>query len=230
MGTHNSQNLLIDADDTLWENNIYFERVIQKVTELLGRAGGDTGDFRTELDDTERRRIPLTGYGTVNFTYSLVETFQRLLPPGADPTLPAQVQQLSLAILEHPMEIFQGVPETLAYLSSRHALHLLTKGDPEEQSRKIRASALGGCFRSIQILPEKNTQTYFAILARHGWEGSCSWMIGNSPRSDINPALAAGMNAVYIPHIHTWTLEHEKPAEHPGLLELANFSDLRLHF
>ncbi len=230
MDTHNSRNLLIDADDTLWENNIYFERVIQEVQEILGRAGGGTMNFRTELDDTERRRIPLTGYGTVNFTHSLVETFQRLLPPGADPTLPAQVHQLSLAILEHPMEIFRGVPETLAYLSTRHALFLVTKGDPEEQSRKIRASALEGYFRSIEILAEKNTRTYSALLARHGWEGSCCWMIGNSPRSDINPALAAGMNAVYIPHIHTWTLEHEEPAEHPGLLELAKFSDLRLHF
>ncbi len=230
MGIQNSQNLLIDADDTLWENNIYFERVIQEVQALLCRARADTRSFRTELDETERRRIPLTGYGTVNFTHSLVETFQRLLPPGADPTLPAQVQQLSLAILEHPMEIFQGVPETLAYLSTRHALFLVTKGDPEEQSRKIRASALAGYFRSIEILPEKNTRTYSALIARHGWEGSCSWMIGNSPRSDINPALAAGMKAVYIPYIHTWTLEHEEPAEHPGLLELANFSDLRLHF
>ncbi len=230
MGTHNSQNLLIDADDTLWENNIYFERVIQEVRDILSRAGADTRDFRTELDNTERRRIPLTGYGTVNFTHSLVETFQRLLPPGSDPTLPARVQRLSMAILDHPMEIFQGVPETLAYLSSRHALHLLTKGDPEEQSRKIRASALEGYFRSIEILPEKNTQTYATLLARHGWEGSCSWMIGNSPRSDINPALAAGLNAVYIPHTHTWTLEHEDPVEHPGLLELATFSDLTIYF
>jgi len=132
--------------------------------------------------------------------------------------------------MEHPMEIFQGVPETLAYLSSRHVLHLVTKGDPEEQSRKIRASALEGYFRSIEILPEKNTRIYTTILTRHGWEGSSSWMIGNSPRSDINPALAAGMNAVYIPHVHTWTFEHEKPVEHPGLLELANFSDLKFHF
>lgn len=230
MGLHDSQNLLIDADDTLWENNIYFERVIQEVQALLASTGADTRNFRSKLDDTERRRIPLTGYGTVNFTHSLVETFRQLAPANADPTLPVQVEQLSLAILEHPLEIFQGVPETLAYLSTRHSLFLVTKGDPKEQSRKIQASALAPYFRGIEILPEKNTQVYSALLAREGWEGSCSWMIGNSPRSDINPALAAGMNAVYIPHVHTWTLEHEEPAQHPGLLELASFSDLRLHF
>ena len=230
METLASQNLLIDADDTLWENNIYFEQVIREVRQLLERAGADTGNFRVELDETERRRIPLTGYGTINFTRSLVETFEKFLPRGADPRLAAEVQQLSLAIQDHPMEIFAGVPETLAYLSARHSLHLVTKGDPAEQSRKIESSALSGYFRGIEILGEKNAQAYSELLDRHGWERSCSWMIGNSPRSDINPALAAGINAVYIPHIHTWTLEHEEPTEHPGLLELQRFSDLRFHF
>jgi putative hydrolase of the HAD superfamily len=225
-----SQNLLIDADDTLWENNIYFERVIHEVQLILERAGANTSRFRVELDETERRRIPLTGYGTINFTQSLVETFEKFLPRGADPRLAAEVQHLSLAIQDHPMEVFADVPETLAYLSTRHSLHLVTKGDPAEQSRKIEASALSGYFRSIEILGEKNTQAYAQLLDHHRWDGSISWMIGNSPRSDINPALAAGMNAVYIPHIHTWTLEHEEPAEHPGLLELQKFSDLRFHF
>jgi putative hydrolase of the HAD superfamily len=227
---HNSQNLLIDADDTLWENNIYFERVIRQVQALLDRAGADTSNFRSTLDDTERRRIPLTGYGTVNFTQSLMETVTRIMPPGADPALPAQVRHLALSILDHPIEVIDGVPDTLDYLSERHTLFLVTKGNPEEQSRKIRESALESYFSGIEILPEKNTQAYTSLLARHGWNGPVSWMIGNSPRSDINPALAAGMNAVYIPHVHTWTLEHEEPIQHSGLLELASFSDLRLHF
>lgn len=230
MGIVNSRNLLVDADDTLWENNIYFERVVQEVRTLLDLVGGDSSTFRAELDENERRRIPLHGYGTVNFTNALVETVKIFLPPDSDPMLPAKVRQMSLAILDHPMEIFAGVPETLAYLSSRHSLFLVTKGDREEQSGKIQASNLQGYFRSVEILPEKNTRAYFQLLDRHGLEHSCSWMIGNSPRSDINPALAAGMNAVYIPHKHTWILEHEEPAEHPSLIELGKFSDLRLHF
>ncbi len=225
-----SQNLLIDADDTLWENNIYFERVIQQVQALLARFGVDTTDFRTRLDDTERRRIPLTGYGTVNFTTSLMETVTNLLPPGSDPELPAQVERMSLAILHHPIELIDGVQDTLAYLSARHILFLVTKGNPEEQSRKIHASALQGYFRGVEILHEKNTHAYASLLSRHGWDGADSWMIGNSPRSDINPALASGMKAVYIPHPHTWTLEHEEPARQPGLLELTCFSELRLYF
>ncbi len=224
------QNLLVDADDTLWENNIYFERVIREVVSLLERSGIDTNGFRAQLDDTERRRIPIHGYGTVNFTRSLLETVGTFRPPHADNFIPAQVEKLSFSILDHPVEIIEGVPETLSYLAGRHELFLVTKGNPEEQSRKIRSSNLRAYFRGVEILPEKNAQAYAELLSRHGWEGSNSWMIGNSPRSDINPALAAGMHAVYIPHPHTWTLEHEEPADHPHLLELEKFADLKLHF
>jgi len=224
------QDLLIDADDTLWENNIYYERVIREVLALLEKTGADASGFRTALDDTERHRIPLSGYGTVHFTRSLVDTFGTFLVSGADPALLEQVERISLAILHHPLEIFPGVPETLDYLSGRHALYLVTKGDFQEQGRKIRDSDLRGYFHGVEILVEKNIQAYSLLLERLRLNPARTWMIGNSPRSDINPALAAGMNAVYIPHEHTWTLEHEEPAHHPRLLELRVFSDLRRHF
>lgn len=224
------QNLLIDADDTLWENNIYFERVIQEVKTLLVDAGADIEDFRHNLDETERKRIPLTGYGTVNFTDSLVETAGKYLPQGSDTGLLAKIRRMALAILDHPIEIFQGVPETLDYLSGRHSLLLVTKGNAEEQAQKIRKSRLQDYFRSVEILHEKDPRAYSEILARHAFDPASSWMIGNSPRSDVNPALAVGMNAIYIPHRHTWSFEHEEPASRAGLLELDRFSDLRLHF
>jgi putative hydrolase of the HAD superfamily len=224
------QNLLVDADDTLWENNIYYERVIKEVLALLDHRGTDARGFRAELDLTERRRIPTHGYGTVNFTNSLVETFLRFLPPGSDPRLADRVERLSLSIRDHPMEILEGVPETLDYLSRRHSLSLVTKGNPEEQMDKIRRSDLQEYFERIEILPEKNSGAFAALIRRHGWLPSSCWMIGNSPRSDVNPALAAGMHAVYIPHPHTWTLEHEEPLKHPDLMKLERFSDLAHHF
>jgi putative hydrolase of the HAD superfamily len=224
------KNLFIDADDTLWENNVYFERVIQEVQSVLRNEGVAIDNFRFELDETERRRIPLTGYGTVNFTESLVETFERFLPANSDPALIERVRELSLSIQDHPLEIFPAVPETLEYLSDRHSLFLVTKGNPAEQTQKINRSSLRDYFRDIEIVREKDISTYSSLLVRHNLESSKTWMIGNSPRSDINPALAAGMNAVYIPHKHTWTFEHEEAAQHPCLLELEKFSDLRLHF
>jgi len=224
------QTLLIDADDTLWENNIYYERVIQEAVMLLDGAGVDPQAFRATLDEAERARIPLQGYGTLNFTRSLVETFRRFQPPDAHPTLSERVHRLSLSIREHPIEIIETVPETLAYLSNRHDLHLVTKGNREEQSRKVRDSKLRNYFQSVEILPEKDTPAFIRLLDRRGWERSRTWMIGNSPRSDINPALEVGISAVYIPHRHTWTFEQEHPMDHPKLMMLERFSDLKQHF
>lgn len=224
------QNLLIDADDTLWENNIYFERVIATAQEMLRAFGVDPKAFREHLNSLEKRHIVVHGYGTLNFARSLVNAFEDFLPDGADPTLRPQVETIALGIRNHPLEILDGVPETLGYLARRHSLHLVTKGDPVEQSRKIESSQLAPYFSTIEILQEKNTDTYRDLLRRHSWDPSHTWMIGNSPRSDINPAISAGLNAVFIPHQHTWELEHEEPVRHPRVLSLKRFADLQRHF
>ncbi len=228
-GNH-SQILLIDADDTLWENNIYFERVIASVQEMLRPFGVSPNEFRSSLNNAERQHIVTHGYGTENFTRSLVMTFERFVNPGTDGSLASEVRELGMGIMDHPLEILDGVEETLEYLSPRHSLFLVTKGNTAEQSRKIGASRLGSYFREVEILAEKNTDTFQNLVEKHGWDPQRTWMIGNSPRSDINPALKAGINAVLIPHPHTWILEHEEPVQHPRLLELRKFSELRNHF
>jgi putative hydrolase of the HAD superfamily len=230
LGNNHSQTLLIDADDTLWENNIYFERVIASVQEMLQPMGITPGEFRAHLNDAERQHIVTHGYGTENFTRSLVATFERFLPQGGDPALAARVRDLGLCIMHHPLEILDGVLETLEYLAAHHALFLVTKGDHGEQSRKIEASKLRSYFNGVEILSEKNAGTFKHLVGKHSWDPGRTWMIGNSPRSDINPAISAGINAVYIPHPHTWVLEHEEPVQHPRLLELGSFSELRHHF
>jgi len=222
------QNLLIDADDTLWENNVYFERVIEEVKTMLEPFGIDPQVFRKHLDALERKHIAIYGYGTLNFTRSLLQTLEELVPSGRD--LRHRVETLGLDILNRPLEIIEGVPQTLEYLSGRHLLYLVTKGDPDEQSRKVGRSGLAGYFKGVEILPEKTAWTYEQLRNQHGWHPQRTWMIGNSPRSDINPAVSAGLNAVFIPHPHTWILEHEEPASDPRVLLLEKFTDLRLHF
>ncbi len=224
------QNLLIDADDTLWENNVYFERVIEAVQAILQPFGVSPQAFRKHLDNLECEHIPTYGYGTLNFTRSLVQAFEESLPPNADAALIRQVEELGLGIMNRPLEIIEGVPETLKYLSGRHSLYLVTKGDPREQSRKVESSRLGGYFRTVEIVSEKNPAVYRHLTERHAWDPSRTWMIGNSPRSDINPAITAGLNAVFIPHPNTWILEHEEPQSDPRVLQVEKFSDLRLHF
>jgi putative hydrolase of the HAD superfamily len=143
----------------------------------------------------------------------------------------AQVHQRVMELERTPPKILDGVPETLAYLTERHRLILFTKGEPAEQAAKVERSGLQGFFEAIEIVPEKDTVTYSNLVHKHKIVKAHGWMIGNSPRSDINPALKVGLNAVYIPHQHTWQLEHETVLAGSGkLVILPAFRELRGHF
>ena len=131
------------------------------------------------------------------------------------------------------MEVIEGVPETLEYLAARHDLTLFTKGHPDEQRMKIDRSGLARFFHHAEIVKEKHVAAYLSLGEAKGFHPPSTWMIGNSPKSDINPALAAGYNAVFLPHPRTWILEHEelRPAEPPArLLVLEEFGELRGYF
>lgn len=220
--------LLIDADDTLWENNIYFERAIHAFITFLNHSRLTPQEVRAVLDDVER----LMGYGSVNFTRSLVETYRRLAERDLEDEDVQQVRQFGEQIRSHPLQLLDGVKETLDYLSARHDLALLTKGDFEEQKLKVERSGIEGYFREVVIVQEKDVATYHRVVGELQVDPQRTWMIGNSPRSDINPALGAGLNAVYIPHPHTWHLEHEEVqnAGNGQVLTLSAFTDLRSHF
>jgi putative hydrolase of the HAD superfamily len=134
-------------------------------------------------------------------------------------------------ILECPMQVIDGVAETLEYLSSRHDLTLFTKGHPEEQKLKIDRSSLGAFFGHTAIVKEKDAAAYRKLMEDRGMSPDRTWMIGNSPKSDINPALEAGLNAVFVPHPHTWVLEKQEIVPRNGrLLTVERFEDLRRHF
>lgn len=220
--------LLIDADDTLWENNIYFEQAIHEFISFLNHSHLTPAEVRAVLDEVEH----LMGYGSINFTKSLVETYRRLTERDFVEEDLQQVRRFGDQIRAHPMQLLNGVQETLDYLLPRHDLTLLTKGDIEEQKLKVEQSGLEHYFKQVLIVQEKNTETYHRVTEESHIEQKQIWMIGNSPRSDINPALAAGLNAVFIAHPHTWRLEHEE-VEHIGngqLLTLPTFTELRKHF
>jgi len=126
--------------------------------------------------------------------------------------------------------LLPGVEETLAYLASRHDLTLFTKGNPEEQKLKLDRSGLGVFFGHAAIVKEKNAESYSLLVEERGLDKARTWMIGNSPKSDINPALEVGLNAVFIPHEHTWRLEHEEVCHSPRLLRIERFAQLQEHF
>src|SRR5579859_5165456 len=220
--------LLIDADDTLWENNIYFEQATHAFIEFLDHSHLTPAEVQAMIDEVEH----LMGYGSVNFTRSLVETYRRLAEREPQDEDIQRIERFGEQIRSHPIQLLDGVEETLNYLSPRHTLILLTKGDYEEQKLKVERSEIEQYFSQVIVVPEKDVAAYRRVVEELEIDPQQSWMIGNAPRSDINPALAAGLNAVYIPHPHTWHLEHEE-VEHVGdgqLLRLSAFAELREHF
>ncbi|MBZ5571735.1 MAG: HAD family hydrolase [Acidobacteriia bacterium] len=231
--SNGSQTLLIDADDTLWENNIYFERAIANFISFLNHHEYSPEEVREVLNNVERECIVSHGYGLHSFAHALVQTFERVAVEPLTPALHETISGFAHTIAEHPVEILRGVPETLQYLSQRHHLIMLTKGAMAEQSGKVERSGLKEYFVAIEIVAEKDESTYRSVVSKYDLATDSTWMIGNSPKSDINPALAAGLNAVFVPHDNTWILEHDEVAEAQPpsrLLVVDSFAALQQHF
>ena len=227
------QTLIFDADDTLWENNVYFERAIDDFIVWLDHSSLSAEEVRATLDEIQRANIRLHGYGAEMFGRSLRETWERLRSRDvADDDLPT-IMAFAERILRQEIELMPGVADTLAVLAPRHDLILLTKGHAEEQRLKVERSGIADRFAETVIVPEKDAAVYRVTVERLRASPATTWMIGNSPRSDVNPALVAGLNAVLIPHPLTWRLEHEEldGSGAPGrLLVVERFPDLLPHF
>jgi putative hydrolase of the HAD superfamily len=223
--------LVIDADDTLWENNIYFEAAFEEFVTFLDHSRLGPREIRAVLDEIESANSRIHGYGSLNFGRNLRQCYQGLAERQIRDTDLGTVMGFAERILECPMEVIEGVPETLEYLAHRHDLTLFTKGHPEEQRLKIERSGLGAFFAHAAIVKEKDSAAYRALALERGFDPALSWMIGNSPKSDINPDLEAGWNAVFVPHARTWTLERQEIEPREGkLLGVARFADLTMHF
>ncbi len=224
--------LIFDADDTLWENNIYFERAFEDFVEFLDHSTLTAAQVREILNEIEMVNSAIHGYGSVNFGRNLQQAYQHLAEREIRDEDLAQVMSLAERILEQPMELIEGVEETLEYLAGRHDLTLFTKGHPEEQRLKVDRSGLGRYFGHTAIVKEKDAAAYRRLIEERTLEPGRTWMIGNSPKSDINPALEAGLNAVLVPHPHTWVLERQDVCAGADgrFLRVERFRDLRAHF
>lgn len=230
-GVHHRQTLIFDADDTLWDNNVYFERVVEDYLDWLAHPTLDRTQVRRVIDDVERANVVTHGYGSRAFLANLAEAFQILNERPATAAERARIDELAADLIGHRVVLYPDVFATLRALGQRHELRLLTKGDPDEQHGKIEASGLAPLFASVQVVPEKDKDAYLRLLDRYGLDPRSSWMIGNSPKSDILPARAAGLSAVYIPNASTWVLENaDLDPDDSRVLTLRSFTHLLLHF
>lgn len=224
------QNLIIDGDDTLWENNIFFESAFEEFCRYLNHSQLQPDEIRSILDEIEIVNNKIHGYGTKNFARNLSQCYLRLAERAVEEHDLTRVISIAHQILEHEIQFMPEVEETIALLAEENTLTLFTKGNPEEQNRKIDASGLRPFFRRCEVVKEKNREAYRRLVTINGLDPARTWMVGNSPKSDINPALQAGLGAVYVPHERTWTLEREELISGERLLHVGNFGELRKLF
>src|SRR6202047_5208968 len=155
---------LIDVDEPLWENTIHFEKTITGFISQLEHLGYTAEYIRHILNETERKNIRQHGYGVRCFGRSLEETYLKLAEQMACKETVATIKQYVLELERTPPKILDGVPETLKYLTGRHRLILFTKGEAAEQAAKVERSGLQGFFEYIEIVNEKDPETYGALV------------------------------------------------------------------
>ncbi len=221
--------LLVDADDTLWENNVYFDSVIARTANRLTAYGVSAERTRETLLDIERQRTQAHGYGSLNFATSLEVLCEHVGVADAIDDLRPFLHAEIASLRRKRLEILPEVPETLAYLRRRHRLVLFTKGNHDEQWDKVVRSGLRELFHQVDVVREKDEPAYRDAARRLGIGTGSGWMIGNSPKSDILPARAAGLGAVFVPHPGTWALELAEVPEtaDPEILRVDRFAALR---
>ena len=202
--------IAFDADDTLWHNERIFLDAKGKYQRLLA-AYHDEEWIGERLDEAESRNIKHFGYGIKGFTLSMIETACDLTENRITGKEIQQIITFAREMLASPVELLEGVRETVGELSASYNLMVITKGDLFDQESKLARSGIGDHFGAFEIVPQKNAKTYKYILRRHQIRPEEFLMVGNSLKSDILPVLEAGAQAVYIPYETEWF--HEKVSE-----------------
>lgn len=222
--------LLIDADDTLWENNIFYMRCTTRFLDYLESLGCDRDTALETLQACQQEMLHTHGYSPEGFVAALGLACERSLrQDGDDPGVAdwvATARSLGEPVLSPPMVLLADVQPTLAALRPTSQLVLVTKGDEIIQQAKIQRSGLARLFDGQYIVREKSAHTYRRVAAELGLSPGHTWMVGNSPKSDINPAIEAGLGAIFIPHRHTWTAELQEIERPELVIPLQRFADL----
>ena len=218
--------ICVDADDTLWHNMRFFHQTQDALVRML-EPFADAGIARTALEACEIRNLKLYGYGAKAFTLSMIETALELGGDDVPAAVIRDILEAGKTLHAHPVELFEGIGETLGALAERARLVLVTKGDLFHQEAKLAASGLGDHFSGIEIVSDKRPATFAGIFARYGANPDRALMAGDSMRSDVLPALEAGAWAAYIPQPLGWSHEQRPaPSDHPRFVELQSLGAL----
>jgi putative hydrolase of the HAD superfamily len=219
--------IALDADDTLWHNETLYRKSRDEFVRLLGDAASEQTIVDT-LDATEGRNLELFGFGIKAYTLSLIETAVELTGGKISGAEIQHIIELARGLLNSPVELLDGVRETLPLLAAGYRLMLLTKGDLLDQERKLSHSGLAEYFSEVEIISRKDQASYARVLRRYSISPDRFMMVGNSLRSDVLPVLALGGSGVFIPFEIVWLHEQAEtpPADARGFYELKRFSEL----
>ena len=209
-----------DADDTLWHNESIFTMTQEKFREILSSHGPEVVD--QTFSSTQIKNLKIFGYGIKGFILSMIETSIEITDGEIKGNEIQQILDFGREMLAAPIELLPYVQEVVDELSKKYRLLLITKGDLIDQETKIARSGLADYFTGVEIVSDKNSETYEKILSRHDIVASRFIMIGNSMRSDIVPVVQIGGHAVHIPYDTTW--DHEQ--KHP-YIDPKNFKQLK---
>ena len=207
--------IAFDADDTLWVNEPNYVDVKEKLCELLSHHI-DQNTLSERFYDAQMRNLHLFGYGAKSFILSMIETAIELTNGAITGNEIQQIIDVGRRLLDFPIDVLDGVPEVLETLSKRYDLMVLTKGDLFDQESKIARSGLAHYFKHVEIVSEKNEQSYRRILQKYNVQPADFLMIGNSLKSDVLPIVHIGGRAIHIPYAITWAHERVDDAQLTG--------------
>ena len=220
------QTIGFDADDTLWQNETFFRLTQDRFAELLSDYTAKE-QLMDRLLAAERRNIGHYGFGIKGFMLSMIETAIEVTEARVPATIIAEILAAGQEMLRHPIHLLPHAEEAVTALAETYRIVLITKGDLLDQERKLAQSGLGDLFDAVEIVSDKTPETYARAFARHDGGAAQAMMVGNSMKSDVLPAIAAGAFGTYVPHGLTWALEQaEAPAGHPRFHEIPDLSHL----
>ncbi|MFC3157493.1 putative hydrolase of the HAD superfamily [Chryseobacterium arachidis] len=221
--------IAFDADDTLWINEPYFQKAEKEFCTLL-EDYLPQHNVSQELFKTEMQNLSLYGYGVKGFMLCMVETVCRVSNNTASLELINKTIEIGHELLQKPLELLEGVEETLENLKGKYRLIVATKGDLLDQERKLKKSGLQNYFHHIEIMSDKKESDYLKLLKHLDCKPENFLMLGNSIKSDILPVLEIGGSAVHIPYHVTWAheqhdlnLEDERFLEFKSIKEVLNY-------
>lgn len=218
--------IAFDADDTLWVNEPYFLEVEHKFCALL-EDYLPSHAVSKELYAIEMKNLPLYGFGIKAFILSMIETVLKVTDYNVSPALIQKAIDYGQEMLNKPIELLDGVQETLDLLKGKYRLVVATKGDLLDQERKLKKSGLEHYFHHIEIMSDKKESDYLKLIRHLDCKPANFLMIGNSLKSDVMPVLAIGGHAAHVPYHTTWVHEHiDHKVEHEFFCEIGTLSEI----